>query len=196
MPQPEQVKPWLDFLSTFIWQVMIVATVVYFRKPIVALFYRLAKVKFGGTELIFIQPPSSEAVSLSSKAVTKLEIVDTTGFFTEAGIKGLISNSGLVRNDEKVKRALLIFKTDRQRTWFVSTNRQLFCVLDDEDTRASRSLIQWKVEFNEAKPIIARHYKPSVGLINVGKFTSWLYSEELHPSPTELDADIRSMVSE
>ncbi len=196
LPQAEQIKPWLDFLSTFIWQIIIIATLIYFRHQISKLISNVVKLKIGETEMTFTQPQSSSSVSPGGKAVDELEIIDPAGFFTMKGIKRLIADSGLIQTDEIVNGALLIFQTKKQQTWLISTNRQLFCILDDEDTRRSRKLIQWRISLDEAEPIIVRFYKPDVGLINIGKHENWLYSVRLHPIPNQLETEIHSLISQ
>ena len=80
-----------------------------------------------------VQPESPEA--LKSEATVEVKTFGADGFLTRAGIEELVSKSGLLDAEERVKKSLLLFQTSEQRTWLVSTGKHLFCVLDDEGTR-------------------------------------------------------------
>lgn len=88
---------------------------------------------------------------------------------------------------------LLEVRADR-RGRGIATNKRLFCILDDEKTRNSGRLIQWRSSLESAEPISARSHKSGVGLVDIGPRRNWLYSESLHPARDQLEQDVRAMI--
>jgi hypothetical protein len=80
--------------------------------------------------------------TIDEVALTPIALVADDGFLTEQGIGETIRQSGLLGPGEEVVDHLLLLRTRRQRTWLVSTTASLFCLLDDEKTRADDRLIQ------------------------------------------------------
>lgn len=192
MAEP-MAAPWLNFISTLIWQLMVATILFYFRGQIAALVVRLASVRVGETELSF-QVSSPKATKPGGQASKAIEMLGPAGFFTREGIGQLVAQSGLVNAGEEVVEDLLLFRTSKQRTWLVLTNRQLFCLLDDADTRASERLIQWRLLLEEADPVEAKVWKPALGLLGVGQHTDWIYSRSLHSDPHALEEAVRTMI--
>lgn len=181
-------------LPTLIWQAIVVAIIIRYRAHIGRLLEDLASFRVGETELTF-QKPNPDAASPGGEAEEQLELLGPEGFFTDDGINQLIANSGLIEAGEFVVDRFLLFKTKRQRTWLVTTDRRLFCILDDENTQASGRLIQWRILLEEANPISAIPHKPTVGLINIGERRNWLYSRRLHPSTKGLENEVATMIN-
>jgi hypothetical protein len=149
MPPADTVAPWLSFISTLIWQLIIVGALIYFRQRLDVLLSkqpRRLKVGGGGVELEWglEQPPSPEALSPGGEA--EADFVLPAGFLSSDDVTRLIADSGLVQPGEKVTRTLLLFDTKRQRTWLVATNQQLFCLLDGEHSS------QWAAHSVENEP--------------------------------------------
>jgi hypothetical protein len=190
-PEPSKTQAWLSFLSSLIWQAIIVGLLVAYREQLGALFKKLTKLGFAGIEAQF-QEESVTAIHTSSKVeVQKLGI---DGFLTKAGVEELISDSGLLSANERTRESLLLFHTQFQRTWLVSTGKTLFCVLDDENTRESGQSIQWREATESIKQITTwkegRRYA-----IDIGKHGSWLYSHYLHPNANILKEQVRRLLS-
>jgi hypothetical protein len=122
-----------------------------------------------------------------------LQSVESSGFFTRDGVRHLIADSGLVREGEEVRHDLLLFQTEKQHTWLVATGRQMFCVLDDQHTRKSGKLIQWRQPLTDSKPVRVRPHKKTVGVVDLGEATDWLYSKRLHEDPEQLKSEILAM---
>jgi hypothetical protein len=198
MPAVVDIRAWLGFCSAFVWQLIIVGVLIYFRKELEELLKRVAHVGFGPLQVDVRQPPAPDATSPGGKAEKELKEppIGQGGFFTVHGIRQLIADSGLIGPGEKVERELLIFQTEKQRTWLVTTDKQMFCILDDEQTRQSGRMIQWRQPLAGAKPVRAKPYQPKVGLLDIGERKDWLYSVRLHPSRRELEAEIGCMISD
>jgi hypothetical protein len=185
-------QAWLPFLSTLIWQLIVIYLLVVHGRTIGALLTRIVKVKILGIEAE-VQPESPDA--LKSEVTADVRTIGADGFLTKAGIEELVTNSGLLEADEKVRGAtLLLFQTSEQRTWLVSTGKNLFCILDDENTRRSNRLIQWRESTDSIKRI-ATWREGKRYAVDIGKHGSWLYSPHLHPDPEELKAQIRALLS-
>jgi hypothetical protein len=187
------VAAWLSFISTSVWQVMIMVVLWYLRGEIVHLLKNLVKVKVKDLELAF-QPPSPEAKSPEGEAATELSAVGPGGFLTAEGIRNLVASSGHLDKDEQVGADLLIFSTERQHTWLIATDKKLFCLLDDDNTRTSGKIIQWITNKGDATPVVARKYKETVGLLDVGQRKNWLYSSDLFPTPKDLEREVTQIL--
>ena len=112
------------------------------------------------------------------------------------GLSKLIDESGLVDSREHVLDQVLLFQTPKQRTWFLVTEHQLFCILDDAKTRSSGRLIQWRMPLDSAGPVRARtSLKRGNAVVDIGVKRGWLYSRDLHPVETELEKRIRDLVA-
>lgn len=187
------MNPWPEFISTLIWQGIVVGVLWFFRNQIQALLARLATLKVGDTEMTF-QEPTADAEMEEESVEVKLRAIGPGGFLTADGVEQLVSESALTHHDETVRETFLLFRTERQRTWLVTTSRSLYCILDDENTRADGRLIQWRLPLSAAQPIRAREHKPGAGLLDVGPRKRWLYSTSLHPQPQELERSVASLI--
>lgn len=124
----------------------------------------------------------------------EVQAIGPGGFFTKEGVRQLVENSGMVAPGEAVSDAIVIFRTPKQRTWLVATDRQLFCVLDDDDTRASGRLIQWRLSHDEARPVRAEVLNYRIGGLRVGPRSKWLYSRELFPDAEDLERAVEQLI--
>jgi len=122
---------------------------------------------------------------------------DERGFYTEEGLDQLLAASGKLSDDEYVCDKLPLYKTMRQRTWLVATNRNLFCLLDDEKARRYKSVIKWVQPFSSANPLPVRVYISEKGLhvVDIGKRKGWLYSHNMYPRSEELVKKVERMMT-
>ena len=190
-PDPTKTQAWLSFLSTLIWQSIIVVLLIAYRRTIASLLKNVKKIGLPGLLESEFQSESPQA--LHAEATVEVKTLGVDGFLTKAGIEQLISKSGFLEPGEKINDSLLLFQTPAQRTWLVSTGKTLFCVLDDASTRQSGQLIQWKGATASIKRVAAwkegRRYA-----VDIGTHGSWLYSPHLHPDPEALKEQIRSLL--
>jgi hypothetical protein len=137
------LKTWLDFASRLIWPLLVFAFLAYFRRQLTELLegfagaiHRLAKVKVGDYSYDFWQPPDPDAPPVGVKAEKELRdeltLREPNGFFTRHGVASVIEGSDLAEPGEKIGRTLLLFQTEKQRTWLAASRHRLFCVLDDD----------------------------------------------------------------
>ena len=156
----------------------------------------IASVEIPGIGKVEFQKSSEEAVTPSEKKESKKILTETMGFFNQEGLNQIVNESDFVVDGESVLKLLLVYSTSKQKTWLITTNRQLFCILDDENTRASGRLIQWRLPLLDASPVMV--YKSSRGnpVFKIGIKKNWLYSTSIHPSQEILKHEIESMIAE
>ena len=140
--------------------------------------------------------PEEEVVEAPTRNLILTGPLEVNGYYTPAGVIDFILRSSYLFPGEEVLEVLPLFRTKRQRSWLISTNQALFCVLDDAKTRARQGLVQWREplqDIHNVRPRPRAHKKHS-GLVDIGRRQNWLYSFSLHPNPDELRADILGMV--
>jgi hypothetical protein len=183
----------LTFISSLAWPAVVIFAVWHFRIQIAQVLLNIIYIKTPFCDFEF-QQQDSHAIKLVKAIATQEKYIDSRGFYTRDGLSQLITKSGFVQEEEKIFDMLLLFDTPKQHTWIVSTNRQLFCILDDENTRSSRSMIQWKMPLNEAEPIRARASAKGNPVVDIGQRKSWLYSRLLYPSEEILEKSINRLI--
>jgi Cdc6-like AAA superfamily ATPase len=118
-------------------------------------------------------------------------------FSTQQEIRQLIEQTDFPGQEGKqVLDTLLLFRTSKQRTWLATTEELLYCVLDDEKTRAKDRLIQWRLSLELAHPIRTKpsSKRPGGRVIDIGPKRNWIYSTRLHPDPGQLERNIADMI--
>ncbi len=111
-------------------------------------------------------------------------------------IKSKNYDSGLEKLDQAA--ALLIFQTSKQQTWLVSTNKRLYCILDD--TRKDEPQINWSIPKEDldgkkiSDEIYIRDYSEDIGLVDIGPKKNWLYSKKLFKKP-DIKTSINQLLS-
>jgi hypothetical protein len=138
--------------------------------------------KHGTTEVVF-QELSSKALEPSERVGKALEVRDEEGFFTRDGVEGLVQDSRYLDPDETIRESMLVFRTERQQTWLISTNKHVFFILDDERTRASQRLIQRRQQLEESLPVTTREHTGLSGVFQLGVSGFWYYSIALLGPP-------------
>jgi len=115
-------------------------------------------------------------------------------FHSEDEIKSSIESSKNYRGEKpKETQILLIFKTSKQRTWLVATNKRLYCILDD--IRITKPYINWSMgkdsltDNGKVSVEISIHDKSDrTGLVDIGSsHRGWLFTKSLfRDNPIEL----------
>lgn len=94
-----------------------------------------------------------------------------------------ISKTKSIEDFENVD-SIKLFETSRQRTWLITTNMNLYCVLDDVEKPNLE--VRWKmmkkeIVINNSLKLnldINPNYKQNTGIINFGKnHKKWLYTK-------------------
>jgi hypothetical protein len=186
----------LAFAGSFLWPATVLIALAMFRKQLRSLLDRISLAKFWGQELVFQTPAPDSGQPTTPLRAEDIVHTEQSTFLTEGGVRDVIRDSGLLESGDEIYRAMVIFVTRKQRTWIAFSKRKLFCLLDDEETRSSGRLIQWSLPRENAKPVKAREYKQTVGRLDIGNKTNWLYSTRLFPSPAIIEREIRKAIAE
>lgn len=183
----------LHFVSTLLWQAVIVAILYFYREEVKGLLLRVTGLKIGVAEITApIQQPSTSAIKVQETSESRSER-DADGFYTKNGIEQLIEENSPIGED--VVDALLLFKTSKQHTWLVATQAKLYCVLDDVERRKTGELVQWELPLEKAEPISARSSdNPAYGFLDINSHTYWYYSLDLFPEPKALESAISELI--
>lgn len=183
----------LEFLGKLAWPAVILYALYKFRVQLSQLLTRLGSVKVAGSEWVFQAPTDKAPEPSKDLRRTKLE-VGADGFLNALSIRAAVTESGLLDADELVTDELLIFHTPNQRTWLVATGRNVFVLLDDQDTRKDARLIQTFFDRTKTLPIQCRRSDGA----DVVKFAAediwWYYSVHLFPTPSALRDAITRLV--
>ena len=105
-----------------------------------------------------------------------IDVRDKGGFLTRYGIKELVQNSQDLTSGENINETMLVFSPPNQRTWLVSTNKQVFFLLDDEKTRSTQQFIQYRQTLKDCLPITTRKDSDLSGSFQLGLSAFWYYS--------------------
>ena len=183
----------LTFLSSLVWPVVFVWLVVRFRPQVEQLLNRLSTVKVAGSEFAF-QQAAVNAAPASPEAKVEISQIEPGGFFTEEGIRNIVSQSGLLPQGEAALAAMLLFDNGNQHTWLVASPSKMTIVLDDEDTRARNQLVQVITDRSQALPLKVSS-ADGAGLVSFGSDPArWYYSRSLFPTRASLENRIRSVL--
>lgn len=190
----EVMQPIATLLQASAWPAVAPYVVRRFHREIAGVIDGVARVKVAGAE-VEIQREKPSASVVKDEDRRKLQLVDAGGFYTPKGLEHLITDGKLLQSSEKILEPFLLFQTMTQQTWLVPTTKRVFCVLDDERTRASGRLIQWDIPLSEARSVRAYATERGNTVVDVGDRKRWLYSVRLHPSPKELEERLANIVA-
>ncbi|SMF62981.1 KAP family P-loop domain-containing protein [Alteromonadaceae bacterium Bs31] len=130
---------------------------------------------------------------VKEKAATEEQVAaddsESFQFYNEVDLSNLMEESG-----GELRKALPIFRTNKQRTWLVATAGTLSCILDDENTRAKKSVIQWAQNVSKNTQVKAHVSQKGSSVIDIGNRSNWLYSKRLHPDPSSLEDQVRELI--
>ncbi len=163
------------FISTLIWQAIIVVTILLFSQELQNLLGRIAGFKAGGAEIVF-QKAVSETPETASVDSPALELRDAAGFFSLRGVMELVNAYPRLDPDEKATRGLLALETSQQHTWLVATQKRVFFILDDKNTREAKNLIQISVPLNDALEVDTALNAEGAPVFRIGSTGFWYYS--------------------
>jgi hypothetical protein len=197
----ELAQAFASLAQALAWPIVVLVVARLFRQELRDLVERLAalvpkigSLKFPGGE-IQIQRAELTATAPENAEQGKLEYVDARGFYTALGLSRLIQDSGHTVPGETIQKTFLLFQTARQQTWLLITGKQVFCILDDERTRASGRVLQWRLPLDKALPVRAYVTEKGNCVVDIGEKRRWLYSPELHPDTKALEEELAGLLS-
>lgn len=183
----------LTFVSSLVWPAVFIWLVIRFRPQVVLLLNRISTVKVAGSEFAF-QQAAVNAVPASPAAKVEISQIEPNGFFTEEGIRNIVSQSGLLPENETALAGMLLFDNASQHTWLVASPTKVSIVLDDEETRDRNQLVQVIMDKAKVFPLKLSSAKDE-GLVSFGSDpTRWFYSRSLYPTRESLEKRIRSLL--
>ncbi|MDO8727088.1 MAG: hypothetical protein Q7J35_13550 [Candidatus Methanoperedens sp.] len=120
-------------------------------------------------------------------------------FFSMPDIIEFVKNSGNYTDDNlKKARALKIFQTSKQQTWLVSTDKAIYCILDDN--RKDKPIVRWSnpksvilTDNTISIEIKERDYSEKSGLLSIGKRMDWLYTKKLFKG-SDIKKEIKNLI--
>jgi len=97
-------------------------------------------------------------------------------------------------------KALKIFQTSKQKTWLVSTNKRLYCILDDN--REEIPHVKWSIPKSDiidddkiSIEIKTREHSEKSGLVDIGPKVGWKYSKKLF-TKVNIKKSIKNLITE
>jgi hypothetical protein len=164
----------VDLIKALAWPALVVWLLLRFRVQVGELLTRLGSFKVAGGEFVFQQASVKVTTDVQAKRMIELH-VGPDGFLTSQSLREVVSDFGSLDKDEPVKGELLIFQTPRQRTWLIATAKRTFVVLDDEQTRRKRNLVQKSFDLKETLPL-EFGVESGSGIVNfAADETSWFF---------------------
>ena len=116
-------------------------------------------------------------------------------FLDAHGIERELRSSPNYSSDEQIVDRLLLYRTRRQRVWLITTQTDMYCLIDDAKSRLGNRVVQWKQELRLT--LIVQAYESSRGNqgIDIGQRKRWLYSRRLHPDARALERRVSQMIA-
>jgi hypothetical protein len=184
----------IGFTKALVWPVVLIWVLHRFGAQISALLGRLGSLKVAGSEWVF-QEPSPKAEEESAVAVRAAELqTGPDGFLTPEGRRTLVLQSTLHEPNERNTGELLIFQTPKQRTWLVATDRKIFILLDDEQTRREKRIIQTAFDRAKTLPLEFDTEENAESVKFAAEETYWYYSKHLFPTTKSLTAAVKRLI--
>jgi hypothetical protein len=162
--------------------------ILIFRKDITRLLTQLSKLRVGDTEFAFQAPVPDGSNSIP---IPKLVGRKIDSPLVESEVREFLKDAGEIRDITDIVKSLQIFVTPTQTTWLIFSKDKIFCLLDDQGTRSSGRMLQWRLPKSEASPVFAREKSAATGLLSIGPRKNWLYSTNLFPISETLESEIR-----
>ena len=183
---------YLTFVTTLIWQLIIVSLLIGYRRQIGDFLNRISKLKAFGVEFEKFQPVAKDAPAPTPRVVDELERAEPNRFLSGSEVKHLVDNDGL---NEKAFGSVRVLSNKHQQGWLVGTKGSLLYLLDTPGTRISGRVIQWRLPFSQTQPVVVHPANGPVGKFDVGKKKNWLYSARMHSDPDQLQREILELIT-
>lgn len=107
---------------------------------------------------------------------------------------------GSIKENLKKAKALKIFQTLKQKTWLVSTNERMYCILDDN--RKEVPHVKWSIPKSDiidnnkiSIKIKTRDYSEKSGLVDIGPREGWKFSKKLF-TKVNIKESIKNLITE
>jgi hypothetical protein len=183
----------IQLLGKLLWPAVAIMFLISFKENIQHLIKRVGSISFPGTKLIF-QKVSITAPAASAALLAETFEVGPDGFLTAKARKKVISGSDL--EEQPVwRRELLIYTNPAQQTWMVATEKNIFVLLDDANTRFSSMIVQACFAKELVLPLAFGTDGPTTTVafaIDVDDW--WYYSDSIFFSPKQFEAAVKKLI--
>lgn len=124
-------------------------------------------------------------------------------FYKQQDIINTVRNSRHYNSQVEIlgqAKVLKIFQTSKQRTWLVSTNENMYCILDDN--RKEIPHVRWSIPKNNliygnkvSIEIKTQSYSDKSGLVDIGQRHNCLYNKRLF-NKIDIETSIQNLITE
>ncbi|MEE4302212.1 MAG: P-loop NTPase fold protein [Pseudomonadales bacterium] len=161
---------------------------------------------FNKTDVAGIVPEEPGELSIEQPGQSRISLIDQTssglqsderpwrvdGFLTDEQIEHAVLAQA--QPGARVVDRLLLYRPRAQRTWLVVTDEHLYCLLDDQRTRAGNRVVQWREPLEAVRSVQAYESKQGRPVVDIGSHKRWLYSRRLYPSAEALETAIGALI--
>jgi len=183
----------IQLLGKLLWPAVAIVFLLSFKQSIRLLIDRVASVSLPGTRFVFQKQTITAPVASAELLAATFE-VGHDGFLTTGARKKVINESRL--EEQPVwRKELLIYSNPTQRTWMVATEKNVFVLLDDPNTRFTKTIVQAFFAKELALPLKYGTDGPtSTVSFAVDENDWWYYSDTLFPTPDKFEIAVKKLV--
>ena len=183
----------IQLLGKLLWPAVAILFLISFRENIRFLIDRIASVSFPGTKFVF-QKQAITAPAASAELLAATFEVGHDGFLTANARKKVINESRLEQHPVW-RKELLIYTNPTQRTWMVTTEKSIFVLLDDANTRISSTIVQAFFANEMTLPLRFGNDGPTTTVAFAADPDDWwYYSNSLFPTPIKFEAFVKKLI--
>ncbi len=127
----------------------------------------------------------------------EIEEIPEGEFCTIEEIYEFLADEDELRPSEQIVGSLLIFHTDRQKSWLIASTEKLLFLLDDPETREGRYLVQRTSPISDSSVVEASKNADGLPVVRIGRNNrepAWFYSTSLFAKPDDIEIAIHSLV--
>ncbi len=121
----------------------------------------------------------------------------SSDFRSESEIKNLVKKSKNYKNEDVANSKILnFFNTSKQRSYLVTTDEMVYCIVDD--SRKNEAKINWSMgkELFASQSITLKDKTVRTGLVNFGeKHKNWLYTKSIFNNEDNMKNSISKLLS-
>lgn len=183
----------IQLLGRLLWPAVAILFLLSFRENIRLLIDRIASVSFPGTKFVF-QKQAITAPAASAELLAATFEVGHDGFLTANARKKVI-NESMLEQHPVWRKELLIYANPTQRTWMVTTEKNIFVLLDDANTRISSTIVQAFFAKELTLPLRFGNDGPTTTVAFAADPDDWwYYSNSLFPTPIKFEAFVKKLI--
>ena len=185
----------IQLLGRLLWPAVAILFLLSFRENIRLLINRMASVSFPGT----MDFPSRKRTSITAPAASAELLAATFEVghyeFLTANARKKIINESRLEQHPVWRKELLIYANPTQRTWMVTTEKNIFVLLDDANTRISSTIVQAFFAKELTLPLRFGNDGPTTTVAFAADPDDWwYYSNSLFATPIKFEAFVKKLI--